>query len=129
MKRLLTLILFTFLLAEGNAQNDDVSSKAKEYQRQNLLNRIKEWKVAKDSNIVRQNLDFLKGKPGVYRLPQDNMPCIVPDSNKTVRIPNVWKGPKRVPYKGNPPRIPNLTKPWVPTPINLSKENENADTK
>ena len=50
-------------------------------------------------------------KPGVHRLPQDNMPCIVPDPRATVAIPNLWKGEKKVPFKGWSPRIPNPAKP------------------
>ena len=48
---------------------------------------------------------------GIVTLPQDNMPCIVPDSTKTVRIPNAWRSKKGVPYRPNPPRMPNLVKP------------------
>ena len=119
MKRLLSLLLSCFLLFEGFAQDEYVQKFDDD-----ALNLLKTYKEKQhstsinDSNIVLQNFGLLNGKkPGVYRLPQDNMPCIVPDSTKTVRIPNAWKGPKRIPYRSNPPRIPNLTKPWVPTPL------------
>ena len=119
MERLLTLLLSCFLLLETTAQDagKELQNKMNEVTKQDLANRIRNWKVQKDTNDVLRHLGFLEGKPGVYRLPQDNMPCIVPDSSKTVKIPNAWKGPKRIPYRSNPPRIPNIAKPWVPTPI------------
>jgi hypothetical protein len=119
MKRLLPLLLSCFLLFESLAQDEYAqrfSDEASNYK--TSFNKTLQETAFNDSNIVRQNLGFLNGKkPGVYPLPQDNMPCIVPDSTKTVRIPNAWKGPKRIPYQSNPPRIPNPTKPWVPFPI------------
>lgn len=69
-------------------------------------------KLLSDSVARRNSLDgFSRRKPGVYRLPQDGMPCIVPDSTKTVAMPNLWRGKKEIPYRGNPPRMPNLAKP------------------
>ena len=112
MKRLLLLLINCFLLLTSNAQD-----------RQKNLNftpgnEIKgrltnEYTSSfKDSNIVLNNLSlFSHRKPGVYLLPQDNMPCIVPDGAKTVHMPNAWKAPLRVPYRSNQPKIPNLTKP------------------
>ena len=44
--------------------------------------------------------------PGVYSLPQDNMPCMVPDQNAVVQIPNAIK--PRIPYNSH---IPNATPP------------------
>jgi hypothetical protein len=127
MKRLLPLLLSCFLLFESAAQDEYIEKlnyDASDYKIR--WNNRQLSAASNDSNIVLHNLDFLKSKkPGVYRLPQDNMPCIVPDSTKTVRMPNAWKGPKRIPYQSNPPRIPNLAKPWVPFPI----ANENGNTK
>ena len=127
MKRLLPLLLSCFLLFEGYAQNDYVQKF-----NYNALDRLKTYRykkpsvAMKDSNIVLYNLNLLKEKkPGVYALRQDNMPCIVPDSTKTARIPNAWKAPQGIPYQKNPLRIPNLDRPWVPTPI----ANENSNTK
>ena len=80
-------------------------------------------RILPDTSI--QLLDFAlrNKKPGVYLLPQDNMPCIVPDSGKTVNIPNAWRGPKTVPFKGNPPHIPNPAQKWTPTPISNTDSN------
>lgn len=79
--------------------------------------------ILPDSTINLRDFALRNKKPGVYRLPQDNMPCIVPDSSKTVRIPNAWKGQKRIPYQSNPPRIPNSSPKWVPTPIANTDNN------
>ena len=126
MKRLLLLLLSSFLLFKGNAQDDNVNKfdfKINDGYKSRLSNK-QILEAIKDSNIVLNNLAFLKGrKPGVYRLPQDNMPCIVPDTTKTVRMPNAWKGPLRVPYRSNAPRIPNPTKQWVPVPMTNSNAN------
>jgi hypothetical protein len=50
-------------------------------------------------------------KPGIYRLPQDGMPCIVPDTKDIAAIPNTFKGRIGVPFTGNRPRIPNAKQP------------------
>ncbi len=127
MKRLLSLLLSCFLLFGGNAQNATVnkgSYSVSDSYNLRLSNNQQVVTAFNDSTIVLQNLDLLKRKkPGVYRLPQDNMPCIVPDSTKTVQIPNAWKGPLRVPYKSNPPRIPNPSRQWVPYPIKEAETN------
>lgn len=44
-------------------------------------------------------------QPGVNRLPLDGTPCIVPDADKTVPMPNAWKGPLRVPFKKKKPAV------------------------
>jgi hypothetical protein len=41
--------------------------------------------------------------PGVYNLPQDNMPCIVPDTKEIAAIPNVLTN-KEIPFIS---KIPN----------------------
>jgi hypothetical protein len=43
--------------------------------------------------------------PGVYSLPQDGMPCVVPDTEGIVPIPNAFANP-RVPYS-SPQNMPN----------------------
>lgn len=52
-----------------------------------------------------QNLESIGlRKPGIYALPQDRMPCIVPDTGGIVAIPNAFPAVS-VPYK--PTTIPN----------------------
>jgi hypothetical protein len=51
--------------------------------------------------------DALSKKHGsVITLPQDNMPCVVPDTNSMVAIPNAWTK-TTVPYKPQYHPIPN----------------------
>lgn len=71
-------------------------------------------KPVNDSSIVLQNLLLLQNKkPGVYSLPQDNMPCIVPNTKDLALMPNAFKGEVKVPYVGRAPRIPNAVVPKV----------------
>jgi hypothetical protein len=112
MKRLLPLVLSCFLLFESSAQSGPKNKQEFTFPDGYKMDQGRSGVALSDSNMLRYNLGFLKGKkPGVYRLPQDNMPCIVPDSSKTVKIRNVWKGPLRIPYRSKPPRIPNPSKP------------------
>lgn len=53
--------------------------------------------------------------PGIHHLPQDNMPCLVPDLNTTVAIPNAW-GEIKVPFNSKTQRIPNPAKPFRLSP-------------
>ena len=46
--------------------------------------------------------------PGIYRLPIDRMPCVVPDLRASVAIPNAWKGPVMIPFHS---QIPNPSLP------------------
>ena len=63
---------------------------------------------SKDSLILKlKNTQFGK-HPRVYSLPQDNMPCIVPDTKDLAAIPNVWPGKVERRFKS---RIPN---PYLP---------------
>ena len=73
-----------------------------------------------------KSLSMSQGKPGVYSLSQDNMPCIRPDLSGVVAMPNLWQGKKRVPYQSSPPRIPNQlnvspSRPLLTYPIESSK--------
>jgi hypothetical protein len=48
--------------------------------------------------------------PGIYRLPIDRMPCIVPDTKELAVIPNAWKAPITLPYSAT---IPNPALPRI----------------
>ncbi len=51
-----------------------------------------------------------KVAPGVYRLKQDGMPCIVPDTKEIAHMPNAF-GTVAIPFKA---RIPNAWKKQAP---------------
>src|SRR5688572_6830968 len=99
----LLLLLLSGCLINGNAEAQNDKMEKLDYRvSQSFLDRLtdKTWVAPKtDTAKLLDGAPFLQNrKPGVHRLPQDNMPCIVPDSTKTVRVPNVWKGSLRVPY-------------------------------
>jgi hypothetical protein len=57
--------------------------------------------------------NLLAGKQGnIVILPQDHMPCVVPDTNGLVKMPNAWSGVS-VPYKSPYHPIPNPALPNV----------------
>lgn len=70
-----------------------------------LSDSLKKWSVS--SNKLRTPA------PGIYQLPIDRMPCIVPDTRSIAPIPNIWKSPMVIPYKGNIPN-PALPKTFSP---------------
>lgn len=113
MKLLLPLLLICFITIDSQAQTEIMDlKKLKESTNylQLFRNKTAAAQTNKDSllNLVKGKL-FLKGaKPGVYRLPKDGMPCVVPDTKDIAAIPNGWKGKTSVPYVSNEPRIPNL---------------------
>ncbi|MDB5197994.1 MAG: hypothetical protein JWP88_2365 [Flaviaesturariibacter sp.] len=51
-------------------------------------------------------------KPGVYNLPQDGMPCVVPDTEGIAAMPNAVKVVK-VPFRS---QMPNAYKPKTEMP-------------
>lgn len=59
---------------------------------------------------------WAKPAPGAYRLPQDNMPCLVPNPNATAPMPNAWQGESKLPFTAKPPRMPNPAKPLILSP-------------
>lgn len=73
-------------------------------------------KVKKDTvkpRLLPRTLDLnmlgakaMKRKPGVYSLPQDGMPCIVPDTNDIAAMPNAAKAIAVPPAN----RIPNAAR-------------------
>jgi hypothetical protein len=51
--------------------------------------------------LAQQGIRLVPKEPGVYALPQDNMPCIVPDTNSIAAIPNA--APRLYPYRKDMP--------------------------
>jgi len=65
---------------------------------------------------------LLANKQGnIVRLPQDHMPCIVPDSVSAGLMPNTWSG-VNVPFR---PRLHAIPNPALPK--NPSLQNENGE--
>ena len=63
-----------------------------------------------DTSAIAKSLSaILKAPaPGIYRMPLDHMPCIVPDTKEIIKMPNAWKGKIAIPFIGT---IPN---PGIP---------------
>ncbi|HVG40246.1 MAG TPA: hypothetical protein VM888_01445 [Chitinophagaceae bacterium] len=61
---------------------------------------------------------YIKKAPGTYKLRQDNMPCIVPDTKEIAAVPNAWS--QTIPlYKGS---MPNGGRPNVRIQYNAFKK-------
>lgn len=118
MKRL--LVLSCFCAANFMAEAQLLSGEVEKYQqdaayRNGVIDKLNALKKKGDTGIVTPPtlpLYLQNPKPGMHRLPLDGMPCIVPDMNATVAIPNTWKGEKKIPFRGAQPRIPNNAKPY-----------------
>ena len=109
MKLLLVFSAFAIsLVAAAQEEKDKLQRFGNKWKFQRPL-RIIEPKDSSSLNFP----PYPKKQPGVYRLPQDGMPCIVPDTKDVASIPNVWKGTIRTPYKGRKPTIPNPSQPNV----------------
>ena len=109
MKLLPLLLSGLYISFVSNAQDKpEGSPKLKNFRFERPLRVI----VPKDSALL-NIYPYANKKPGVYRLPKDGMPCIVPDTKDIAAIPNGWKGTLRVPYKGRKPIIPNPSKPDI----------------
>jgi hypothetical protein len=122
MKRLLSL--FCCCAASAVAEAQLLSGEVEKYQqdvtyRNSVIQKLAALKKQGDTSIVKpptRPYYLVNPRPGIHRLPQDNMPCIVPDMNATVAIPNTWKGEKRLPFRGAPPQVPNPAKPFRLSP-------------
>jgi hypothetical protein len=113
--KLLPLLFACFISFMANAQNnrDCIQQSRQKLSELKKTQHVPTTIVRKDTARQLSNFALLL-KPGVHHLPQDNMPCLVPDPNATVAIPNAWRGETKVPYTGKPPRIPNAAKPLAP---------------
>ena len=136
MKRLLTPLFAGFVCCAATAQPP--VSNARSFQenaayRKALTNYLGKEKTESDTSVVGPDKPYylVNPKPGLHRLPKDNMPCIVPDSDATVSIPNAWQGETTIPFRGRAPRIPNQSKRLKIAPSRplLIFPQKNNDTK
>ena len=65
-----------------------------------------------DLNML--GLNAMKRKPGVHALPQDGMPCIVPDTNSIAAMPNAAKAIPVPPANRMPNAATNRRTPPAP---------------
>lgn len=116
--KLLPLLFACLLSFASNAQNQtdyaqQFKQKVTALKKQQRLSLGSVWR---DTTTRFSNPSFflVNPEPGVHRLRQDNMPCIVPDPSATVSIPNAWQDEVKVPYTSPAARIPNAAQSWPP---------------
>lgn len=129
MRRLL-LLLFGSIVCFAVRAQQEVKKQTKDALSDAFTNYFDKKKDT-GSLTLPKTLYLVNPKPGIHRLPQDNMPCLVPDPNAMVAIPNLWKGETKVPFKGGSPRIPNPARPLRLSPSRplLIQPDTNTDTK
>ena len=104
----LLLIVFTAIYIQSGAQQPNTETQQKlqafidkQKDKQGLL-----YKTDTAILLPRKNIGSLANKkPGVYALPLDGMPCIVPYTGDIVAIPNAMPQKQVVPFG----KIPNAT--------------------
>ncbi len=103
MKRLLLLGVLMVAAATASAQETDPNLKKllEQYQQKHPVPKVDIQTLGPQVGIG----SGLKPPPGVHTLPQDGMPCIVPDTKHLVHMPNA------LPYFRPPQygQIPNAT--------------------
>lgn len=106
MKRMLILLLTTScpILLMAQTESTETPKNNDKFSQQ----MAPQEKTTPDETLQKNDTDYstLRPKnlqPGVNRLPLDGTPCLVPDADKTVPMPNAWKGPLRVPFKKKKP--------------------------
>lgn len=106
MKRLLTILLTTSFPIWLSAQTE--TTKPQKPNDKSLLQIVPQEKATPEETLHQNDTEYpaLRPKnlqPGMNRLPLDGTPCLVPDPEQSVRMPNAWKGPLRVPFKKKKP--------------------------
>lgn len=112
--KLLLLAAFTVLYLSSSAQQSFQVDVPKVMKQSDVLKKLNMKSISKDT-LIKKFKDYLsmKQNPGIYYLPQDNMPCLVPDTKDIAAIPNAWPHPS-VPFKGTIPNPGLQEKPLVP---------------
>ena len=119
MKRLLPLLSACLASFAACAQNNsDLQKFSTKIEALPGLQRYSTTVARKDTakELVNPKLFLSNPKPGVHRLPLDNMPCIVPEPLASVTMPNAWKGRIEVPFRSKEQRMPNPAKPLIMSP-------------
>ena len=120
---LLTALLIIGFSASSQTFEVDVPKVMKQSDILKLFkNNTSPQKIQKDSLMekFRVSVTGKKANPGIYYLPQDNMPCLVPDTKDIAAIPNAWPQ-AQVPFKSAIPNPGLQDKPLVPQPKSPAK--------
>ena len=106
MKSFLLLVACLAIVTALSAQNIDPQLKKQldEYLQKQKPNRLPKTNLK--TLVPNMGVEGLvQTKPGVYALPLDNMPCIVPYTNDIVQMPNAMPQKRIEPFG----KIPNAT--------------------
>jgi len=98
----------------------------KPYSRDSLLKRVNLINPVPNNQATYSHT--LPNGNAVYILPQDNMPCVIPDPNGLAKMPNVWNG-VTVPYRPQYHPIPNPALPNQSFKYNLNMQADQGQTK
>jgi hypothetical protein len=121
--QLLTVLLIVGFSASSQTFEVDVPKIMKQSDALKLFkDNTSPQKIHKDSLIEKLRVSVIGKKlnPGIYYLPQDNMPCLAPDTKDIAAIPNAWPN-VQVPFKSAIPNPGLQDKPLIPQPKNPAK--------
>lgn len=107
------------------AQTEDVNTSKllKEYLlRKRFNSRVQFQRPIYKDSLIKVFKDFysMKQAPGIHYLPQDNMPCLVPDTKDMAAIPNAWPH-VQLPFQSAIPNPGLQNKPLVDRPKDKAK--------
>lgn len=87
--KLLFILVTCFAGITLHAQKNPLSTKP---QHQVTLAPVKIYPSANDSMVakMKKRLQYSSESSGIIRLSQDRMPCIIPNQNRTINMPNAW---------------------------------------
>jgi len=123
--KLLLLAAFVVLFMSASSQTfkTDIPKLMKEPElRKRFNNRVQFQRPIYKDSLIKDLKSFLSSEkrgPGVYFLPQDNMPCLVPDTKDIAMIPNGWPS-VQVPFKSAIPN-PGLKNKLLIEPMSKTK--------
>lgn len=98
--KLLLLIVFFFSLLQATAQGYrplDVTPSHPLYRPQSSSMRLLKPDADSLARKMKKQLAQTGEEQGVIRLPQDQMPCIIPAEPAEATIPNAWRKKKGMP--------------------------------
>ncbi|HEU4472176.1 MAG TPA: hypothetical protein VFR58_13885 [Flavisolibacter sp.] len=119
MKQLLMFVLTGFCLnASGQTVDPEVMEKLRDSYQKQKNSILGPYRLAPGQNFSQGFVNVTpKLAPGVHFLPQDGMPCLVPDVSGIAAIPNAWSVTTVQGKKAERPMgaIPNPSVPLGPS--------------
>ena len=107
MKLLISSILcFSSFTVVAQINNEEILRNRLQQLNDSYSNGLKDQNILslKPKTYDLKKSEILSRQPGVYSLPQDGMPCIVPDTNGIAAMPNAFPNVS-VPFKTTMPNV------------------------